>query len=109
MQQQNEISTETGLTLQSPNQSAVGASKECRSIPPATPIQLHKLGFKLLPLSANNAVVMPWTPIYEDPNFWSLENIVSESPEFKNVATVFGKTHVKDSEGKDLHLNGLDC
>ena len=37
---------------------------ETKRIRPATLIQLHKLGFKLLPLSLNNAAVMPWTPIY---------------------------------------------
>ena len=82
---------------------------ETKRIRPATLIQLHKLGFKLLPLSLNNVAIMPWTPIYEDPNFWSENKLISEYFKFKNVATVFGKTHVKDSEGKDLYLNGLDC
>jgi hypothetical protein len=79
------------------------------NIRPATLVQLHKLGFKLVPLSLEHYAVISWTPIYEDSNFWALENIVSESPKFKNVATVFGKTHVKDSEGKGLYLNDLDC
>jgi len=35
---------------------------DIKGIRPATLIQLHKLGFKLLPLSVNNAVVIPWTP-----------------------------------------------
>ncbi|MGC1932706.1 MAG: hypothetical protein WA667_27345 [Candidatus Nitrosopolaris sp.] len=52
---------------------------------------------------------MPWTSIYEDPDFWSAEKLITECSKFKNVATVFGKTHVKDSEGRDLYLNGLDC
>lgn len=28
---------------------------------------------------------------------------------FKNVATVFGKTHIKDENGQHLFLNGFDC
>lgn len=75
----------------------------------ATLIHLHKLGFKLLPLSVDNTEVMPWTPIYEDPNFWSENKLIGEYSKFKNVATVFGKTHAKDSEGRDLYLLGLDC
>ncbi len=73
------------------------------------PLHLHKLGFKLLPLSVDNTEVMPWTPIYEDPNFWSENKLTSEYSKFKNIATVFGKTHLKDSERRDLYLNGLDC
>ena len=65
-------------------------------------------GFKQVPLSLEHRPVIDWTPIYENSNFWSLESLVSESPKFKNVATVFGKTHVKDSEGRDLYLNGFD-
>jgi hypothetical protein len=66
-------------------------------------IHLHKLGFKLEPLSLNNVEVIPWTPIYEDPNYWSEEKLITRSPMIKNIATVFGKTYVKDSEGKDLY------
>src|SRR5215469_16791178 len=82
---------------------------ETKSTRPATLIQLYKLGFKLLPLSLNNAPVIKWTPIYEDPNYWSAEKLISKSPIFKNVATVFGKSHVKDEKGLDLYLNGFDC
>ena len=67
------------------------------------------MGFKLVPLSSDNKPVVNWSPIYEDPTFWTAEKMVSESYKFQNVATVFGKTHIKDSEGRDLYLNGLDC
>lgn len=75
------------------------------NIRPVTLIQLHKLGFKLVPLSLEHHVLMSWTPIYEDSNFWSPEKIVTESPKFKNVATVFGKSQVKDEKGLELQLN----
>jgi hypothetical protein len=81
---------------------------ESNQIRPATLIYLHKLGFKVVPLSIDNEAVIPWTPVYEDPNFWSLENIVGESPKFKNVATVFGRTHIKDENGLELNPNVFD-
>jgi hypothetical protein len=81
---------------------------ESTHIRPAILINFHKLGFKLIPLSIDNEPIISWTPVYEDPNFWSLKNIVSESPKFNNVATVFGKTHVKDEKGLELHLNVFD-
>ena len=73
-----------------------------------TLVEYHKMGFKLVPLSSDNKPVVKWNPIYEDPNFWTAEKMEAES-KFQNVATVFGKTHIKDSEGRDLYLNGLDC
>lgn len=78
------------------------------NIRPATLVQLYKLGFKLVPLSLEHHVVVSWTQIYEDSNYWSPEKIVSESPKFKNVATVFGRTHVKDENGLELNLNVFD-
>lgn len=77
-------------------------------IRPATLVQLHKIGFKLVPLSSDHNILMLWTNIYENPNFWSPESIVRESKKFNNVATVFGKTHIKDRQGGDLYLNDLD-
>jgi hypothetical protein len=79
------------------------------SIRPAILVQLHKLGFKLVPLSFNHIPVVDWTPIYENPEYWSEEKLIAKWPIFEKVATTFGKTHVKDSDGKDLYLNELDC
>ena len=79
------------------------------NIKPATLVEYHKMGFKLVPLSSDNKPVVNWSPIYEDPNFWSAEKLVNESSKFQNVATVFGKTHHKDSEGQDLYLANIDC
>jgi P4 family phage/plasmid primase-like protien len=69
--------------------------------------QIHNLGFKLIPLDENGKPVEAWTPIYENPNYWSRERLAREPHKFKNVATCFGKTHLKD-EGEDLYLNCLD-
>jgi hypothetical protein len=79
------------------------------NIPPAILVQLHKLGFKLIPLSMGHGVVISWTPVYENPNYWSWEKLITESSTFKKVATVFGNSHVKDEKGLDLYLNGFDC
>lgn len=81
------------------------------SIRPATLIQLHKLGFKVVALSSKNIVVTAWTPIYENPNYWTVERLANpeEYSKFVNVATVFGKTHIKDEQGVELYLNGFDC
>ncbi|MGB7639580.1 MAG: hypothetical protein WBL88_18615, partial [Nitrososphaeraceae archaeon] len=72
-------------------------------IKPSTLVEDHKMGFKLVPLSSDNKPVVNWSPIYEDPNFWTAEKLAAESSKFQNAATVFGKTHTKDSEGRDLY------
>jgi DNA replicative helicase MCM subunit Mcm2 (Cdc46/Mcm family) len=79
------------------------------NITPAILVEYHKKGFKLVPLSSDNKPVIKWAPIYENPNFWTAEKLVSECSNFKNVATVFGKTYIKDSAGEDQNLNSLDC
>jgi len=80
-------------------------------ISPAILVQHHKMGFKQVPLSADNEVVISWTPIYENPNYWTLERLAdpAEYSRFVNVATVFGKTHAKDKHGSDLFINCLDA
>jgi DNA replicative helicase MCM subunit Mcm2 (Cdc46/Mcm family) len=87
------------------------SASENISIRPATLIELHKAGFKLIALSAKNKVIESWTPIYEDPNYWTAERLANpiEYSKFVNVATVFGKTHIKDEQGLDLYLNCFDA
>jgi hypothetical protein len=79
------------------------------NIRPATLIELHKPGFKLIALSSDHKPMVPWTQIYDDPNFWTIKGLINNSSKFENVATVFGKTHAKDPEGMNLYLNDLDC
>ena len=50
---------------------------ETISIRPATLIRLYKAGFKLIALSAENNVIEYWTPIYDDPNYWTAERLSS--------------------------------
>lgn len=65
------------------------------------------MGFKLIPLGENGKPVEPWTPVYENPDYWSSERLAREAHKFRNVATCFGITH-KDKQGNDLYLNCLD-
>jgi hypothetical protein len=58
--------------------------------------------------NGHNKEVEPWTPIYDNPNYWTPEKLEQESYKFDNVATCFGKTHLKDEKGRDLYLNCLD-
>jgi hypothetical protein len=79
------------------------------SIHPAELIGLHQIAFKLVPLGNDSKPVMQWTPIYEDPNYWTPDKLVREASMFKNgVATVFGETRLKDEKGRSLNLYCLD-
>src|SRR4051812_1839485 len=77
---------------------------------PSTLLPLHKAGFKLVPLAENHQPSISWTPIYENPDYWSIEKL--EAPDtyskFINVASTAGKTHIKDSDNKDLYIQVLD-
>ena len=78
------------------------------TIRPAHLIELHQIGFKLVPLGKDGKPVMSWTPIYDNPGYWTSEKIIQEASKFKNgVATVFGKTTIKDKKGS-LYLYALD-
>ena len=71
-------------------------------------IRLHNLSFKLIPLDKKGKPVESWTPIYDNPEYWTRDQLASESYKFKNVATCFGKTHLRDTQGRELYLNCLD-
>jgi P4 family phage/plasmid primase-like protien len=78
------------------------------TIRPAQLIELHKIGFKLVPLGEDGKPVESWTPIYYNPEYRTPEKLVQDAPKFKNgVATVLGKTRLSDKKGC-LYLNALD-
>ncbi len=63
------------------------------NIPTEELLKLHEIGFKLVPLSHDaKTPAIEWTPIYENPDYWTLEKLMGESHRFNNVATTFGKT-----------------
>jgi hypothetical protein len=75
-----------------------------------TLIRHHNIGFKVVPLAedAKTPTVRSTNEIYDNPGYWSSERLASEHYLFKNVATTFGKTHIKDEKGRELYLNELD-
>src|SRR5215211_807054 len=67
------------------------------------------MGFKLVPLDElGKSPIIPWSEIYDNPDFWSIEKIREYTDKFYNISTTFGKTHVKDAQGKELYLHCLD-
>jgi putative DNA primase/helicase len=73
-------------------------------------LSYHAMGFKLIPLAqdAKTPTVKTTNEIYVDPKYWTAEKIETENYRFKNVATTFGITNIKDAEGEDLYLNECD-
>lgn len=83
------------------NESSVGISH-------AVLLKLRDIGFKLVPLGDDFVPCIKWTPVYENPDYWTPENLIQQASIFKNgVATVFGKTRISDEKGC-LFLNCLD-
>jgi hypothetical protein len=71
-------------------------------------IRNRDMGLKSVPLGWNHKPVTDWTPIYENPEYWFDEKRLAECPKFDNIATAFGRTHLKSSDGKNRYLCGLD-
>ena len=66
---------------------------------------LHSFGFKLVPISSDGVTpCIVWTEIYE--KGWDERELFKA--EFANVATCFGKSHIKDENNLDVFLNSLD-
>lgn len=100
-------------------------------IPLSILIEYHIMGFKLVPLredgktpnvkglltqeecqksidESGDGKEHPVNYIHDHSEFWSKERLEREHWRFKNVATTYGKTRLKDEEGKDLYLKELD-
>jgi len=78
---------------------------EGQPMPPEKILELYRMGFKPIPILPDGVTPsIAWTEIYE--NGWG-ENELSRT-EFPNVATCFGRTHLKDENNRDLYLNCLD-
>src|SRR5919106_2913225 len=73
-------------------------------------IPLLHLGFNTIPLRQD--YVTPNIPstndIYNNPESLTEENVRKNRHLFYNIATIFGKSHVKDKDGNDQFLNCLD-
>jgi hypothetical protein len=91
-------------------------------------ISLHNVGFKLVPPGedgktpnvsglltpeekdrsigeSTDGKEHPVNYIYNHPEFWNEERLKREAWRFNAVATVFGKTRLKDENGNHLYLN----
>lgn len=75
-----------------------------------TLLEYNTTGFKVVPLGADSKTpaVKSTNEIYDSPRYWTPEKIEQEWHKFNNVATNFGKTHIKNENGEDLYLNVLD-
>jgi hypothetical protein len=73
-------------------------------------LNLYRLGFIVIPLRDDS--VTPNVPstndIYINPNYWTEEKFRKDHHLFHNVATLLGKSHIKDNDGNDLYLNVID-
>jgi Bifunctional DNA primase/polymerase, N-terminal len=71
---------------------------------------LFQLGFNTIPLRQDS--VTPNIPstndIYNNPESLTEERLRKNRHSFHNIATIFGKSHSKDKDGKDQFLNCLD-
>ncbi len=71
-------------------------------------LEYNKRALKLVGIGKNGKPCIKWGPIYDDPNYWTDEELVKRISDFKyGVATVFGKTRLIDEQGH-LYLNDLD-
>lgn len=68
----------------------------------------HEAGFIIIPLGDDRKTpAVPSTKaIYDNPS--TPEGLRENKHLFKNIATLLGKTHLKDADGRDLYLNILD-
>jgi P4 family phage/plasmid primase-like protien len=106
-------------------------SVSSNSIPVEEIKRLHKMGFILVPLTDDGRTPNVYGLLTEDekerskqesedgeehpinyisnhPEFWNERRIESEMMRFKNVATVLGRTHLREPDGQPLYLNALD-
>src|SRR5215207_3077273 len=79
-------------------------------IPIETLLGNYSIGFRIIPIDINSKTpaIKSTNEIYDNPNYWTEQKLKQEHHRFRNVATTFGKTHVKDEKGEDLYLHGLD-
>ena len=73
-------------------------------------LNFDTLGFKLIPLKHDSQIpnIQSTNDIYNNPNYWFEEKLRSNQHLFHNVATLLGKSRIKDIDSTDLYLNGID-
>ena len=73
-------------------------------------IPLFRMGFNTIPLRQDSVTpnLKSTTDIYNNPESLTEENLRQNRHLFYSVATILGKSHIKDEHGRDLFLNCLD-
>jgi len=72
-------------------------------------VSLWKAGFKLVPLNElSTGPTLSWSEIYSTPDYWSDEKLRLHLNKFHNIATTFGKSHLRDGDGREQYLHCLD-
>src|SRR5215471_5485254 len=78
-------------------------------IHPTHLLELYQMGLrKLVPMSKNGDSKYSWTPIYENPHYWTQETLVKRAADFRDgVGICLGDTGISDEQGS-LYHNVLD-
>ncbi len=72
-------------------------------------ISYWKMGFKLIPLNElSTGPTLSWSEIYSIPDYWSDQKFGLQLNRFYNIATTFGKSHLRDKDDRELYLYCLD-
>lgn len=100
-------------------------------IPVAEIKRLHEIGFILVPLlddgktpnthglltederqksilESEDGLEHPVNYVVNHPDFWNDQRIEKEKTRFRNVATLLGRTHLRDPDSRTLYVNALD-
>ena len=98
------------MTIMDNLESQTHKSSEVNRVPLEDLINHDGLGFKLIPLKEDSMTpnVPSTNEIYNNPEYWSEDTLRNKYYLFHNVATTFGKSHIKDEDGRDFYLNMLD-
>ncbi len=90
--------------------SAEQQNKSCELVPLQDLRNLIEIGFPIIPLRQDSKTpnVHSTNDIYNNPGYWSEDRLRNSHHLFHNVATLFGKSHIKDKDGRDVFLNELD-
>ena len=80
------------------------------SLPLEILLNLHSIGFKLVPLAKDSKTptLSSTNDIYNNPDYWTPQKLETEGYRFSNIGTAYGRTHIKDKQGNELYLNELD-
>jgi hypothetical protein len=72
-------------------------------------ISLWNAEFKLVLLNElSTGLTLSWSEIYSTSDYWSDEKFRLQLNKFYNIATTFGRSHLRDKDDRELYLCCLD-